>query len=42
MDTSGESREIRFRVWSILTGWGFCLSNEENGYFRLSDMDISL
>jgi hypothetical protein len=29
-------------VWSILTGWGFCLSNEENGYFRLSDMEISL
>jgi len=29
-------------VWSILTGWGFCLSNEENGYFRMSTMDIPL
>lgn len=29
-------------VWSILTGWGFKLSNEENGYFRLSTLDIPL
>ncbi|HZW24351.1 MAG TPA: EH signature domain-containing protein [Gallionella sp.] len=29
-------------VWSILSGWGFCLSSEENGYFRLSNMDIAL
>lgn len=29
-------------VWSILTGWGFSLSNEENGYFRLSNMDVPL
>ncbi|MFZ3018028.1 MAG: EH signature domain-containing protein [Gallionella sp.] len=29
-------------VWSILSGWGFKLSNEENGYCRLSSLDISL
>lgn len=29
-------------VWSILSGWGYTLSNEENGYFRSLSLSISL
>lgn len=29
-------------VWSILSGWGFKMSNEENAFVRVSTLDISL
>lgn len=29
-------------VWSILSGWGYVLSNEEDGYYRVSAMDVAL
>lgn len=28
-------------VWSVLRGWGFCLSPEQNGYFRLAAPDAA-
>lgn len=29
-------------VWSILTGWGFSLTNEKSSYFRLSSTNVTL